>query len=137
MTAQIVAHAVQFTRHDVDTAAADALTKVTSPVWVRAINRAVDHLQHGQFSFDGHQVILHSATSDQVYRIVVEEPMVCTCKAHERGLVCWHVCAARLIVRAAEHHATHAEAVTLFAKVIPLQSYQALTDSINTDLFAA
>ncbi len=26
------------------------------------------------------------------------------CKAHERGLICWHITAARLIVRAAELH---------------------------------
>jgi len=40
-----------------------------------------------------------------VYHIATTEPMTCSCKGRARGLVCWHITAARLIVRAAEHHA--------------------------------
>ena len=67
--------------------------------------RALVNLATGRFSYDGHQVILHSATSDVRYTIDTREPMKCSCKGRARGYRCWHIVAARLIVRAAEGHA--------------------------------
>ncbi len=100
----IIAQSIDFTREDVAAAVADALAKVTDATWTRAIYRAASNLAAGQFLYDGHRVTLRSASSTRVYHIDVHEPMKCSCKAHERGLVCWHITAARLIVRAAERH---------------------------------
>ncbi len=105
MTATTVPQPINFTRTDLNAAVNAALAKVTDDRWTRAIYRAAANLAAGQFSYDGRMVILHSATSSTVYRIDTREPMQCSCKAHERGLLCWHITAARLIVRAAEHHA--------------------------------
>ncbi len=106
MTTSTLPHAVQFTRDDLNAAASAAQRKVgTDKAWQGAIARALVNLARGQFSYDGQQVILHSASSKRVYHIDTREPMKCSCKAHERGLICWHISAARLIVRAAEHHA--------------------------------
>ena len=97
--------AINFTRSDVDAAITDALSKVGDAAWIRAIHRAAANLSAGQFAFDGQHVIIRSASSSRTYRISTREPMVCSCKAHERGLRCWHVVGARLLVRAAERHA--------------------------------
>ncbi len=105
MTVTTVPQSINFTRTDLNAAVNAALAKVTDDRWTRAIYRAAANLAAGQFSYDGHMVILHSATSSKVYRIDTREPMQCSCKAHERGLLCWHITAARLLVRAAEHHA--------------------------------
>src|SRR3712207_2042355 len=104
MAVGTVPHPVQFTRDDLNAAANAALQKVTEARWIRAIERALVNLSTGQFSYDGQHVILKSATGDSRYVINTTEPMQCRCTAHRRGLVCWHVTAARLIVRAAEHH---------------------------------
>lgn len=97
---------VDFTRQDLSIAANRALAIVgTDASWCRAIERAVLHLATGRFSYDGHVAILHSASDETVYHIDVREPMKCTCKGRARGYRCWHIVAARLIVRAAEHHA--------------------------------
>jgi hypothetical protein len=100
-----VAQPINFTREDLQVAVSAALAKVTDARWVRAIYRAAGNPAAGQFSYDGNQVILHSATSTKVYHIDTREPMRCSCQAHTKGLLCWHITAARLIVRAAEHHA--------------------------------
>ena len=105
MAAPIVPHAVQFTREDLNAAASAAQRKVgNDKAWQGAIARALVNLASGQFSFDGQQVLLHSASSDTIYRISTTEPMTCTCKGRGRGYKCWHIVAARLIVRAAEHY---------------------------------
>ena len=122
-----VPHPVNFTRTDLQAAINAALAKVTDDRWTRAIYRAAAHLAAGQFSYDGQQVILHSASSKRVYHIDTREPMTCSCKAHARGLICWHISAARLIVRAAEHHAALVPA--------PRPSFTALTASTNAELF--
>lgn len=97
---------VNFTRHDLNVVANRAIGIVGNDKrWCDVINRALMNLASGRFSFDGHVVTLHSASSDGVYRIDVREPMHCTCKGRARGFRCWHLVAARLIVRAAEHHA--------------------------------
>lgn len=97
---------INFTRQDLNVAANRALAIVGSDAsWCRAIERAVLHLGTGRFVYDGHQVTLHSASTDDLYRIDTTEPMKCSCKGRARGYRCWHVVAARLIVRAAEHHA--------------------------------
>ena len=96
---------IDFTRSDVDAAITDALSKVSDAAWIRAIHRAAANLAAGQFAFTGEHVIIRSASSSRTYRISTREPMQCSCKAHERGLRCWHVVAARLLVRAAERHA--------------------------------
>ena len=87
---------VNFTRSDVDAAITDALSKVADAAWIRAIHRAAANLAAGQFSFDGQHVIIRSASSSRTYRISTREPMQCSCKAHERGLRCCHIVAARL-----------------------------------------
>ena len=79
---------VNFTRADLNAAINAALGKVTDDRWTRAIYRAAAHLAAGQFSYDGQQVILHSASSTRVYRINTREPMQCSCTGHARGLVC-------------------------------------------------
>ncbi len=117
---------INFTRADVDAAITDALSKVADAAWIRAIYRAAANLASGQFSYDGQQVILHSASSKRVYHIDTREPMKCSCKAHERGLICWHISAARLIVRAAEHHAAPGPSRPAFTT---------LTASTNAELF--
>ena len=105
MTTATVPHAVQFTRDDLNAAASAAQRKVgNDKARQGAIARALVNLSQGQFSYDGQQVLLHSASSDTVYRITAEEPMKCSCKGRARGYRCWHVVAARLIVRAAEHY---------------------------------
>ena len=96
---------VDFTRGDLDAAVNEALSKVTDAAWIRAIHRAAANLSAGQFAFDGQHVVIRSASSSKRYSINVTEPMVCTCTAHERGLRCWHIVGARLLVRAAERHA--------------------------------
>ncbi len=119
---------VNFTRTDLNAAINAALAKVTDDRWTRAIYRAAAHLAAGQFSYDGQQVILHPASSTRIYRIDTREPMHCTCKGHERGLICWHITAARLIVRAAQHHA---------ALALPARpSFAELTAAMNAELFA-
>ena len=105
MTVASLPQPVNFNRADLLAAIHAALGKLTDDRWTRAIYRAAANLAAGQFSYDGRMVILHSATSSKVYRIDTREPMQCSCKAHERGLLCWHISAARLLVRAAEHHA--------------------------------
>lgn len=107
MTTPIVQQPVKvnFTRADLNAAVSAALSKVTDACWTRAIYRAAGNLAAGQFVYDGHQVILRSASSSKLYHIDTREPMKCSCQAHTKGLVCWHITAARLIVRAAEHAA--------------------------------
>ncbi len=106
MTTTIVAQPVNFTRDDLNAAASAAQRKVGNDnAWQGAIARALVNLATGQFSYDGHQVILHSATSDAHYTIDAREPMTCGCRGRARGYRCWHIVAARLIVRAAEGHA--------------------------------
>jgi len=106
MTTTIVAQPVNFTRDDLNAAASAAQRKVGNDnAWQGAIARALVNLATGQFSYDGHQVILHSATSDARYTIDAREPMTCGCRGRARGYRCWHIVAARLIVRAAEGHA--------------------------------
>jgi hypothetical protein len=131
MATATVPQPVNFTRTDLQAAITAALAKVTEDRWIRAIYRAAAHLAAGQFSYDGQQVILHSASSTKVYHITTNEPMTCTCKGHERGLICWHISAARLIVRAAEHHAAPPQ------PVMPAEEFDALTDKMNGDLFSA
>lgn len=98
---------INFTRDNLNAAGNAALAKVgNDPKWTKIIYRALVHLAAGQFMYDGHVVTLKSATSDLVYRITVAEPMTCTCKGRSKGYVCWHVAAARLIVRAAEINRT-------------------------------
>ena len=105
MAQAIVAQPINFTRDDLNAAASAAQRKVgTDNAWQGAIARALVNLATGRFSYDGYQVILHSATTDARYTITALEPMKCTCKGRARGYRCWHVVAARLIVRAAEHH---------------------------------
>lgn len=103
-----------FTRQDLNVVANRALAIVGSDKrWCDAINRAVLNLATGRFSYDGHVVMLHSSSSEGVYRIDVAEPMTCTCKGRARGYRCWHVTAARLIVRAAEYRAEQDAAARL------------------------
>ena len=104
MTATMVQQAVNFTRQDLNAAINAALAKVTAPAMIRAINRAAANLAAGQFSYDGERVLLRSASSKRVYRITTTEPMTCTCEGRARGYVCWHIVAARLLVRAAERY---------------------------------
>jgi hypothetical protein len=126
MTTTTVAQPINFDRSDVNAAINDALGKVTEDRWTRAIYRAAGNLAAGQFSYDGQRVSLRSASSTRVYHITTREPMACSCKAHERGLVCWHVVGARLLVRAAEHHAQ---------QPVPRPSFAELTAAANAALF--
>ncbi len=126
MAQSTVAQSINFDRSDLNAAINDALGKVTEDRWMRAIYRAAGNLAAGQFSYDGQRVSLRSASSSTVYHIITRDPMVCSCQAHARGLVCWHVAAARLIVRAAERHA---------APVAPRKSFQELTADVNAALF--
>ncbi len=72
---------VNFTRDDLNAAASAAQRKVgTDKAWQGAIARALVNLASGQFSYDGQQVILHSASSKRVYHIDTREPMKCSCK---------------------------------------------------------
>jgi hypothetical protein len=129
MTTTTLPQPVNFTRTDLQAAITAALAQVTDDRWIRAIYRAAAHLAAGQFSYDGQQVILHSASSSKVYHIDTREPMHCTCKGHERGLVCWHISAARLIVRAAQHHAAPPP------QPVDAAAFEALTARVNGDLF--
>ncbi len=97
---------INFTRQDLNAVAQIAQRKVADDAgMLRAVERALVNLATGQFSYDGHQVILHSASGAGTYRISCTEPMKCSCKGRARGYRCWHVVASRLIVRAAEYHA--------------------------------
>lgn len=119
----MAAGSINFTRADVNAAINAALGKVQSPTMIRAINRAAANLAAGQFAYDGHTVTLRSASSARVYRIDVREPMQCSCTAHARGLVCWHVVAARLLVRAAERHAAARAACPMCNAEIVMRQY--------------
>lgn len=100
---------VNFTRDDLNAAGTAALAKVGyDPKWTKIIYRALENLAKGQFIYDGHVVTLKSASSELVYRIDVREPMKCRCKGRQKGYTCWHITAARLIVRAAEINRTKA-----------------------------
>jgi hypothetical protein len=81
----IVPRSINFTRDDLNAAANAAQQQITDPNWRKAIDRALVNLGRGQFSFDGQQVILKSATSDAVYYISTKEPMHCTCKGRANG----------------------------------------------------
>ncbi len=127
---------VNFTRSDVDAAITDALSKVADAAWIRAIHRAAANLAAGQFSFDGQHVLIRSASSSRTYRINVTEPMQCSCTAHERGLRCWHIVAARLLVRAAERHARQKSSSP--GSLIPPMAapkFASLTAATNAELF--
>jgi hypothetical protein len=119
----MAAGSINFTRADVKAAINAALGKVQAPHMIRAINRAAANLAAGQFAYDGRQVTLRSASSTRVYRIDTREPMTCSCTAHERGLVCWHVVAARLLVRAAERHAAQRAACPMCGAAIEVRQY--------------
>ncbi len=126
MAQATVPQPVNFTRTDLQAAINAALAKVTDDRWTRAIYRAAAHLAAGQFSYDGQQVILHSASSNTVYHISTAEPMKCTCKGRAKGYRCWHIVAARLIVRAAERNQ---------AQQPSRPAFTALTASTNVELF--
>jgi hypothetical protein len=100
-------HAISlhFTKRDLDAAYAQAY-RSSKPEWHRAIDKAYDRLKGNMWSFDGHVVTLHSASSTERYRIAITEPMTCQCRAHQLGNPCWHVAAARLCVRAGQHRTT-------------------------------
>ena len=74
MTTTTLPQPVNFTRTDLQAAITAALAKVTEDRWIRAIYRAAAHLAAGQFSYDGQQVILHSASSKKVYPFGAENP---------------------------------------------------------------
>ena len=118
--------AINFSRSDVDAVITDALSKVSDAAWIRAIHRAAANLAAGPFSYDGQHVIIRSASSSRSYRICTREPMACSCKAHERGLRCWHIVAARILVRAAERN----------ARRLAAPRFAALTAATNSELFA-
>lgn len=120
--------ATNFTREDLNVVANRALAIVGSDKrWCDAINRAVLNLATGRFSYDGHVVMLHSSSSEAVYRIGVAEPMTCTCKGRARGYRCWHIVASRLIVRAAEYRAELEAAARPAAPIRPRRSHAELT----------
>ncbi len=128
MAQATVPQPVNFTRDDLNAAASAAQRKVgNDKAWQGAIARALVNLASGQFSYDGQQVILHSASSNTVYHISTAEPMKCTCKGRAKGYRCWHIVAARLIVRAAERYQAQQPARPAFT---------ALTASTNAELFA-
>ena len=127
---------VDFTRADLDAAVNEALSKVTDERWTKAIYRAAASLSAGQFAFTGEHVVIRSASSKRVYHIDTREPMTCSCKAHERGLRCWHIVAARLLVRAAERHARVSPPCREFAAgSAPRMSFAELTAIANAELF--
>lgn len=126
---------VNFTRDDVNAAANAAHQQVSDPHWRKAIERALTNLGRGHFSFDGQQVILKSATSDQVYRINVKEPMQCSCKGRARGYKCWHIVAARLLVRAAERYTLRTALVSVTRPRMSDTAYTAACAAVD-ELFA-
>ena len=105
MTTTTIPQPVNFDRADLNAAINAALASTTDARLIRAINRAATNLATGRFSYDGHQVILQSASSKRMYRISTTEPMQCTCEGRAHGQICWHIVAARLLVRAAERRA--------------------------------
>ena len=127
---------VDFTRVDLDAAVNEALSKVTDERWTKAIYRAAANLAAGMFAFDGEHVVIRSASSSRTYRICVREPMQCSCKAHERGLRCWHVVGARLLVRAAERHARQSRGVpNTSTPPMAAPTFESLTSQLNAELF--
>lgn len=122
---------IDFTRQDLNVVANRALAAVgTDARWCAAINRAVLHLATGRFSYDGHQVVLHSASGEGTYHIDTTEPMTCSCKGRARGYICWHICAARLIVRAAEYHAGMARVQVVTCTHRAMVDVQAAADAL-------
>jgi len=118
MAQATVPQSINFTRDDLNAAASAAQRKVgTDNAWQGAIARALVNLATGRFSYDGHQVILHSATTDDRYTIDAREPMKCGCRGRARGYRCWHIVAARLIVRAAEGHTQQPAPRKSFAQI--------------------
>ena len=128
MTTSSLPQPVNFTRDDLNAATSAAQRKVgTDKAWQGAIARALVNLASGRFSYDGHQVILRSASSETVYHISTAEPMKCSCKGRAKGYRCWHVVAARLIVRAAERYQSQHE---------PRPSFDEITAAVNAELYA-
>ncbi len=127
---------VDFTRVDLDAAVNEALSKVTDERWTRAIYRAAANLAAGMFSFDGEHVVIRSASSSKRYSINATEPMKCSCAAHERGLRCWHIVAARLLVRAAERHARQSRGyIVTSTPPMAAPKFASLTAATNAELF--
>lgn len=123
--------AVNFDRQDLSAAAEAALRKVTDPRWTRAIERAMLHLSVGRFLFDGRYAVIHSATSEQLYKIDTEaRPLVCECQAAAKGLICWHIAGGLLLRRAAERHAAILEIPPRKARVLDHAGIQARADAL-------
>ena len=128
---------VDFTRMDLDAAINEALVRVQADErWTKAIYRAAANLSAGQFAFTGEHVIIRSASSSKRYSISTHEPMQCSCRAHERGLRCWHIVAARLLVRAAERHARKSR-IDPVNSTSPMAAptFASLTAATNAELF--
>ena len=68
--------------------------------WLNAVNRAALNLEACQWQFDGHTLIVKSATEQHVHYTVTSDG--CECKAFEAGRPCWHRAARRLLIKAAE-----------------------------------
>ena len=139
MAQATVPQPVNFTRDDLNAAASAAQRKVgNDKAWQGAIARALVNLASGQFAYDGHQVLLHSGSRETVYRISTTEPMTCTCKGRAKGYRCWHIVAARLIVRAAERHARVSPVASVrsdWSNTLPRMSFAELTATANAELF--
>ena len=68
--------------------------------WLNAVNRAALNLEACQWQFDGHTLLVKSATEPNVHYTVTADG--CECKAFEAGRACWHRAARRLLIKAAQ-----------------------------------
>ena len=71
----------------------------TDKRWLNAVNRAALNLEACQWQFDGHTLVIKSASEDLHYTVT---PDGCECKAFLAGRPCWHRAARRLLLKAAE-----------------------------------
>lgn len=101
--------------------------------WARSIDQAERNLAAGRFAFYGAYVVLPSATSARRYTINTHEPMHCDCQ--ERTGKCWHVTAARLLVRAAERYTLRTVLVTVARLCMSDAAYSAACATVD-ELFA-
>ncbi len=67
--------------------------------WLNAVNRAALNLEACQWQFDGHTLLVKSATEDIHYTVTADG---CECKAFLANRPCWHRAARRLLIKAAE-----------------------------------
>ena len=102
-------------------AVAQAVAKVSANPQGRKIENWVKQIARATYEIE-HNVYMHYCTERQVMIVVSSEVYeangVCTCKAAERGLTCWHRIAKRIWQLYLELEAADAADMVLSAEIV-------------------